>query len=151
MVTIYILRLLFVLIVGLPFSIWGMINNFIPYQLTRDITRKVAKGPDQYDTANVSFGLLFFLIFWSIQTYIIYRYFGTSISITYLASIIISAPFALKLRKEYHIIIDNIKIFFLFMRKKQLREYLEERRKEIEIELARLVRVVKRLPKIENT
>lgn len=151
LVTIYILRLLAILIVGLPFAIWGMINNFFPYQLTRDITKKVAKGPDQYDTASVSFGLVFFLLFWSIQTYIMYRYFGMNVSLIYLASIIISAPFALKLRKEYHIIIDNIKIFFLFMRKKQLREYLEEKRKEVEIELAKLVRIVKRLPKIENT
>ncbi len=151
LVTIYIMRIIMILLIGLPFAIWGMINNFIPYQLTRDITRKIAKGPDQYDTASVTFGLFFFLLFWSIQTYMIYKYFGIPASLIYLASIIISAPFALKLRKEYHIIIDNIKIFFLFMRKKQLREYLETKRKDIEMELAKLIRIVKRLPKLEDT
>ena len=148
LVTIYIIRMMILLLLGLPLALWGLINNFIPYQLTRDFTRKVAKGPDQYDTANVSFGLLFFLLFWTVQTYVMYRYFGTNVSLIYLASIIITAPFALKLSKEYHIIYDNIKIFFLFLRKKQLREYLESKRRDIEIELAKLVRIVKRLPNI---
>ena len=149
LITIYLLRLILLLILGLPLAVWGLINNFIPYQLTRDVTRKVAKGPDQYDTANVTFGLFFFLLFWLIQTYVIYRYFGSGASITYLASIILAAPFALKLSKEYHIIYDNIKIFFLFLRKKQLRKYLESKRRDIEIELVKLVRIVKRLPNIQ--
>ncbi len=149
LITIYILRLTILILIGLPLAIWGLINSFIPYQLTRDATRKIAKGLDQYDTANVTFGLLFFLLFWSTQTYIVYRYFGTSASLIYLSSIVITAPFALKLSKEYHIIYDNIKIFFLFLRKKQLREYLEAKRKDIEIELAKLVRIVKRLPNIQ--
>jgi len=146
LVTIYILRIMTILLIGLPTAAWGVINSFIPYQLTRDVARRIAKGPDQYDTANVSFGILFFLVFWSAQTYMVNLYFGTTTSMIYLASILISAPFALKLRKEYHIIIDNVKIFFLFMRKKQLREYLERKRKEIE--LAKLLRIVKRLPNI---
>ncbi len=149
LVIVYILRLASILLIGLPIAIWGIINNFTPYQLTRDVARRIAKGTDQYDTANITFGIFFFLLFWSIQTYIIYRYFDMTWAFIYLASIIISAPFALKLRKEYHIIFDNIKIFFLFMRKKQLRKYLEIKRKEIEKELAKLLRIVKRLPSIQ--
>ncbi len=149
LVAIYFLRLVILLLIGLPIAIWGVINSFTPYQLTRDVARRVAKGPDQYDTASVTFGMFFFSIFWSTQTYIAHRYFGTTVALFYLASVITSAPFALKLRKECHIIIDNIKIFFLFMRKKQLRQYLESKRKEIEKELAKLLRIVKRLPSIQ--
>ncbi len=149
LVAIYFLRLMTILLIGLPIAAWGVINSFIPYQLTRDVARRIAKGPDQYDTANVSFGILFFLVFWTAQTYMVNLYFGMTSSATYLASILISAPFALKLRKEYHITIDNIKIFFLFMRKKQLRQFLESKRKEIEKELAKLLRIVKRLPSIQ--
>ena len=148
LVAIYFLRLMMVLFIGLPIAVWGAINSFTPYQLTRDVARRIARGPDQYDTANVLFGILFFLIFWTTQTYIVNLYFGMTSSLIYLVSILISAPFALQLRKECHIIIDNVKIFFLFMRKKQLREYLESKRKEIEIELAKLLRIVKRLPNI---
>ncbi len=148
LVTFYILRILVLLLIGLPVALWGFINNFFPYQSTRFAALKFSKGPDQVDTASVSFGMFFFLIFWFVQTYTIYILSNLTWALIYLASIIISAPFALKLRKEFHIIKDNIKIFFLFMRKKQLKEYLESKRKEIEIELARLLRILKKLPKI---
>ena len=121
----------------------------MPFQLTRDLSYRITRSEDQYDTAKVLLGILFFLLFWSAQTFFVYYYFSIPWALTYLASLIISTPFALKMRKEYHIILDNVKIFFLFMRKKQLRQYLETKRKEIEVELARLLRIVKRLPKIQ--
>lgn len=147
LVTIFFLRLLVALLIGFPIAIWGVINCVVPYHLTRYVARKIAKGPDQHDTASVTFGMFFFSIFWSTQIYVSYLLFNATAALFYLASLIISAPFALLLRKEYHIIIDNVKIFFLFMRKKQLRVYLETKRKEIEIELARLIRILKKLPK----
>ena len=147
LIIVFFMRLIVVSLLGLPIAIWGALNCIVPYQLTRIVARRIATGPDQYDTASVTFGMFFFSIFWSTQLYIAYLFFGTTAALFYMASLIISAPFALLLRKEYHIILDNIKIFFLFMRKKQLREYLEAKRKEIEIELARLIRILKRLPK----
>ena len=63
LVSIYFLHLVILLLVGLPIAIWGVINSFIPYQLTRDVARRIAKGPDQYDTASVTFGMFFFSIF----------------------------------------------------------------------------------------
>ena len=147
LIIVFFIRLIIVLLLGLPIAIWGVMNCIIPYQLTRIVARNIATGPDQYDTASVTFGMFFFSIFWSTQVYVAYLFFGTTVALFYLASLIISAPFAILLRKEYHIILDNVKIFFLFMRKKQLRKYLETKRKEIEIELARLIRILKRLPK----
>ncbi len=41
-------------------------------------------------------------------------------------------------------IIENIKGFSLFMRKRRLRDYLLDRRKELEQELARMTRLLKR-------
>jgi len=151
LVTMYMLRLITILVVGLPIALWGALNSFLPYQLTRIVSRRISKGPDQYDTANASFGMFFFSVFWSTQTYITYLYTDAKFALIYLASVMISAPFALKLRKEFHIITDNVKIFFLFMRKKQLRQYLENKRKEIELELVKLVRIVKRLPTLEKS
>jgi len=150
LVIMYLLRLAAILLVGLPIALWGLLNSYLPYQLTRIISRRISNGPDQYDTANASFGMFFFSVFWSTQTYIIYLLTDAKFALIYLASVIISAPFAVKLRKEFHIIKDNVKIFFLFMRRKQLRQYLENKRNEIEFELAKLVRIIKRLPKVEN-
>ena len=54
------------------------------------------------------------------------------------------------MRSEYRIIFNNVKTFFVFVRKRQLREYLIHKRHELEIELAHLVRIVKRLPSVQN-
>jgi len=50
------------------------------------------------------------------------------------------------MRHEYKIVLDNLRTFFLFLLRKQLKAHLADKRHEIEVELARLVRIVKRLP-----
>ena len=142
----YLGRLILDVLFVLPLAIWGTINNVIPYVLTRHLTRRIARGTDQYDTTRLFLGMLFFISFWSIQTAVVYRFLGTWWSIGYLASILITIPLAFRMRNEYKIIIDNLRTFFLFLRKKQLKEHLADKRHEIEVELARLVRIVKRLP-----
>ncbi len=134
----------------LPIAVWGTINSIIPFELTRHLSRRIARDVDQYDTTKVLLGMLLFISFWSVQTAVVYRLLGTWWAAGYLASIVIAAPFALQMRKEYRIILDNLKIFFLFLRRKQLRDYLTCKRREIEVELARLVRIVKRLPSVQT-
>ena len=49
------------------------------------------------------------------------------------------------MRSEYRCALRNLRVFFLFLRKHQLKEYLLLGRVEIETELARLVRIARRL------
>ncbi len=144
----YFVRLISILLLALPIALWGTINSLIPFELTRHLSRRIAQGVDQYDTTKVLLGLLLFTVFWSGQTIFVYQNFGAWWSVGYLASVLITAPIALKMRKEYKIIFNNLKIFFLFLRKQQLKDYLAGKRQEIEVELARLVRIVKRLPSV---
>lgn len=146
LVMLYFGRLILVVMLTLPIAAWGTINGIVPYLLTRHGSRQIARGEDQYDTAKVLLGMLLFLAFWSAQTMLVYRWAGTWWSIGYLGSVLFAAPIALRMRKEYRIIWNNLKVFFLFLRKRQLRAYLADRRHEIEVELAHLVRIVKRLP-----
>ena len=92
-------------------------------------------------------GMLFFLIFWGLQCNYVYRNFGFYWSLFYLSSIILGSALALNLRGEYQRTIANLKVFFLFMRKKDLHSYLETKRQELEAELAHMVRIAKRLSK----
>ncbi len=146
LVMLYFARLILVVLLTLPIAIWGTINGIVPYLLTRHGSRRIARSEDQYDTAKVLLGMLLFLSFWSVQTILVYRWAGAWWSIGYLGSVLLAAPIALRMRKEYRIIWSNLKVFFLFLRKRQLRAYLADRRHEIEVELAHLVRIVKRLP-----
>ena len=65
--------------------------------------------------------------------------------LAYLASLLISTPVALRMRSEYRYTLGNLQVFFLFLRKHQLKDYLLLKRVEIETELARLVRIARRL------
>ncbi len=138
--TLYIVRSLTIILIGYPLALWGIINSILPYQLTRILTRLFAKGWDQQDTTKMLVGLFLFPLFWGIQTYFIYHYFGTGWTIAYCMSLTIGAGSALKLRGEYKRIIKDFKVFFLFLRKRELKEYLTMKRQEIEVELAQLVR-----------
>ena len=144
-------RLIVMVLLVLPVAIWGTINSIVPFELTRHLSRRIARGVDQYDTTKVLLGMLLFISFWSVQTAFVYRFLGAWWWAGYLVSMLIAAPFALRMRKEYKIILNNLKVFFLFLSKKQLRDYLINKRREIDVELARLVRIVKRLPNVETS
>lgn len=144
-ITLYLIRIISIILIGYPIALWGMINSFIPYQLTKFSSRFFAKGWDQQDTTKMLIGLILFILFWGIQTFAIYHYYGNYWTLAYLISLIVGAYAALKLKGEYKRIIKDLKVFFLFLRKRELKEYLIMKRKELEVELARLVRIAKGL------
>lgn len=144
LVTRFILRSLFILLVVLPVGIWGIINSFIPFLLTRYLARKLTRGTDQYDTAKMALGLFLFLLFWVGQTGWMSFYLNTTMLLLYAFSLPVSAGAAIFALRERQHIWDNLRVFFLFVRRKKLKRYLEARRKELERELARLVRLAKR-------
>ena len=147
LLVLYSLRTLGIVIIGFPIAIWGIINSYIPFKITDFLTRTLSKDVDQHDTARVLIGMVVFSLFWGIQSHIIYRYFGIQWSLLYLSSLLLSASVALSLRGEYRRTLENLKVFFLFLRKQDLKSYLETKRRELEIELAHMVRIAKRLSK----
>lgn len=140
----FILRSLLVVLIIYPLGLWGIINSFLPFYLTRWSAKKVSKGRDQYDTAKMVIGLFLFVLFWGTQTAIIASYFSQEMAMYYFLSLIPTSAAALKLRNERRRMLENIRVFFLFARKKRLRAYLEIRRYELEKDLAHLVRLIKK-------
>ena len=143
--TLYIIRTSAIIMIGYPLALWGIINSFIPFQLTRLFSHRYAKGWDQQDTTKMLIGLILFPLFWITQSLVINHFFSTTWTIVYALSLIAGVYSALKLRGEYKRIIKDFKVFFLFLRKRELKDYLIMKRKEIEVELAQLVRISKRL------
>ena len=147
---IYTLRTLSIVLIGFPIALWGILNSYLPYKLTEVLTVKFSKGKDQYDTARVLIGIVAFGLFWSIQAYIIFQTFGLKWFVLYVISVLLSGMVALSLRGEFKRTLKNLKVFLLFLRKQDLKAYLELKRQELEAELAQLVRVAKRLSKSQN-
>ncbi len=142
-VTRFLLRSISILFLLLPLAAWGIFNSIVPYVLTRHLARLLARGTDQYDTAKMVFGLALFIIFWGLQIVLVAQYFSVATTAAYIFSLPVSAAAAIMFKRERHRIWENLRVFFLFLRKRKLKPYLEVRRKRLERELASMVRLAR--------
>ncbi len=145
LIVLYLLRVVWMLLVVFPVVIWGVINGYLPYQLTKRLSRRLARGTNQYDTTKMVLGLLFFNAFWLMQSYLIYHFFGLVWMLGYILTLIVSSVVALMVRGELRRIRENVRVFLLFLRRRELKTYLRQKRQELEKELARMVRIANRL------
>ncbi|MCG7921543.1 MAG: 1-acyl-sn-glycerol-3-phosphate acyltransferase [Candidatus Thiodiazotropha lotti] len=145
LIVLYVLRMTGMLMVVFPIALWGIANSYIPYQITKHLTRHFARGTNQYDTAQMVLGLVAFSSVWSLQIYLIFQSFGWQWTLTYIATLLISIPVLLMVRGEKQRIVENIRVFVLFLRKRDLKSYLRKKRQALEKELAKMVRIANRL------
>ncbi|MFB3088395.1 MAG: 1-acyl-sn-glycerol-3-phosphate acyltransferase [Acidiferrobacterales bacterium] len=143
-VTRFVLRTFLGLLVGVPIAIWGAINSAVPLVLTRWFASRLAQGSQEYDTARMAFALATFLVSWGIQAAAVFWFFGGIAVSLYLVSLPPATAAAVIMYREKDRIVENIKGFFLFLRKTSLRDHLLARREELEKELARMARLMKR-------
>ncbi len=141
----FILRCLGFLIFVVPLALWGALHSAVPYYCTRFASQLSARGRDQYDTAGMVFGLFFFLAFWGAQVGAVFWHWGSTAALLYGLSLPITAAIALKVGYERLRIQENVRVFFLFLRRSELQEFLTEKRQELEMELAQLVRKTRRI------
>ncbi|MES9831459.1 MAG: 1-acyl-sn-glycerol-3-phosphate acyltransferase [Candidatus Thiodiazotropha sp. DIVDIV] len=145
LIGLYLLRMAWMVLVVFPVALWGIINSYIPYQLAKRLSHHFAKGTNQYDTTKMIFGLLLFTLIWGMQFYLVFHYFGWKWMVLYIASLIVSSTVALLVRGEKQRILENIRVFLLFLHKRDLKAFLRHKRQELEKELARMVRIANRL------
>ncbi len=126
-----------------PLALWGLLNSALPYFLTRQAVRLIARGRDQYDSAGMGVGLFLFLLFWSGQTFIVHSRWGLWPALAYAASLPLTGAVALAVHRERLWLSENLRVFFLFLRRRKLRSYLQTKRAELEFELARLGRLAR--------
>lgn len=140
----FLFRSLLFSVLVFPLALWGSIHSALPFLATRAASRWSARGRDQYDTAGMFFGLFFFAAFWAAQaTWVGWRW-GLFPALLYAVTLPITATVALLVGRERKRIVENLRIFFLFTRHKQLRGYLRLKREELEVEIAQLTRLVRR-------
>ncbi|MEJ2691445.1 MAG: lysophospholipid acyltransferase family protein [Candidatus Thiodiazotropha sp.] len=145
LIILYLIRLAWMLLVVFPVAFWGIINSYIPYQLARRLSRRFAKGPNQHDTAKMVFGLTLFSLFWGSQVSLVFYYLGWKWMLLYIITLTVSSSVALLVRGEKRIMLENIRVFLLFLRKRDLKSYLRNKRQELEMELAKMVRIANKL------
>jgi 1-acyl-sn-glycerol-3-phosphate acyltransferase len=145
LIVLYLMRVVWMLLVVFPVVIWGVFNGYLPYQLTKRLSRRFARGTNQYDTTKMVLGLILFTAFWLVQSYLVYHFFGLMWMLGYILTLIVSSLVALMVRGEMRRIRENVRVFLLFLRRRELKSYLRQKRQELEKELARMVRIANRL------
>ncbi len=139
----FLFRSLLMLFLVLPLALWGAINSAVPLLLVSRLMPRIAKGSQEHDTTRMALALAVFIIAWTLQTAAVFWFFGGLSAFFYLLSLPFATAAAILMYREKDRIIENVKGFFLFMRKRRLRDYLLDRRKELEQELARMTRLLK--------
>ncbi|MBI3993514.1 MAG: 1-acyl-sn-glycerol-3-phosphate acyltransferase [Candidatus Lambdaproteobacteria bacterium] len=143
----FVARSLLMLLVGFPLGVWGALNSAVPYALTGLLAVRFSKDRYQYDTAKISLGMLFFGLFWGGQTLCVWSAWGPRAGLFYLLSLPPTAGVALFMRRERARIVDNTRVFFLFVRKKKVKDILRGKRTELERNLAGLAKLAKPHPR----
>jgi len=140
----FILKSLFTMLIMLPVGIWGFSNSFLPFYLTQILSGLFSKTDDQRDTSKILTGTFLFIAFWGLQTYLAYVFIGLYFSLIYFISLVPASLVALVIWHEHAKIIDNLRVFFILIKKKGFRRYLIKKRKIIEQELAGLLKQARR-------
>jgi glycerol-3-phosphate O-acyltransferase/dihydroxyacetone phosphate acyltransferase len=68
------LKALFVLIFGFPIYIYGLINNFLPFEIPGITAKKISDSIEFRGAINMVGGMFTFLIFYSIQIILVWKY-----------------------------------------------------------------------------
>ena len=140
----FLMRSLATLALLFPLAIWGALNSYIPFMLSRHLALRLSHDRYHYDTAKISFALFLFPGFWGVQTALMYQWSGTAVAWGYALMLLPSAMVAQFMRRERRRLTENIKVFMLFLWRRELRVMLELQREQLEKELARLARLAKR-------
>jgi 1-acyl-sn-glycerol-3-phosphate acyltransferase len=82
------------LIAGFPIYVYGLINNYIPFEIPGLLAGKIAKSKDFRGAIGMVLGMFTFLIFHTIQIYLVHHFFdNTLITIIYAISLPLSGFF----------------------------------------------------------
>lgn len=140
----FVVRSLAVIGLVLPLAAWGTLNSIVPYLLTGYLAPRLAADRYQYDTAKAALGMGIFGAFWAGQTVAVNATLGAAPALLYALALPPTAALALYARRERERILENMRVFFLFLRKQEVRDLLEVKRTELEQELRRIVQLAYR-------
>lgn len=132
------LKSIFFLVVGLPFFVFGFINNFLPWRIPGWAARAISKREEFFGSIALSLGTLTFIVFYSIQIWLVNKYtHDWRMVLGYAMALPISGLFAFYYYRRFTNIRGNWMFFSLFYKKSNLISSLISKRQTIIEELER--------------
>ncbi|HLC06160.1 MAG TPA: 1-acyl-sn-glycerol-3-phosphate acyltransferase [Anaerolineales bacterium] len=130
------------LLLGLPLALWGIMNHLIPYQLTAMVVRLIDPPPAVEATYKLSAGLVLYPLCWAGQGWLAWRIGGGWLLALFLASLIPTGFFALTWHGRLWRFRREARGYLQFLKNRDLRHRLIDRRRVILEEVSALSRLV---------
>jgi 1-acyl-sn-glycerol-3-phosphate acyltransferase len=86
-ILLFLVRVVPPLLLAAPLALWGLLNNFLPYNLTDPLARRGDPGPEELATNKVVLGTTLFLLFYAAQALLVYSVTGFTGAAFYLLSL----------------------------------------------------------------
>jgi hypothetical protein len=119
-------------LLGLPLAIYGIVNNSTPYFIAEYIAKKFIDDRPKILSALLIGGGMAFIIFYSLQVFLVWYFWGPLWSTIYFVSLPISGLFALTYLKDIREEQERISFsFFIFTNRQLFTKMRRERRKLI--------------------
>jgi 1-acyl-sn-glycerol-3-phosphate acyltransferase len=120
---------------------WGVLTSGLAYLLVAWLAPRTSERFDQYDTNKIVLGIFAYGASWGAELlWVALRYEVWPAAVLFGASLPVGAAAALGLLRLVRAVADDARAFLVFRRRRELRPYLLERRREIERDLAALAR-----------
>jgi 1-acyl-sn-glycerol-3-phosphate acyltransferase len=88
------IRALFFLILGFPVYVYGLVNNFLPFEIPGLLAGKISKSKDFRGAIGMVLGMFTFLIFYTLQIWLVNHFFhNTLLTVLYALSLPLSGFF----------------------------------------------------------
>jgi len=126
----FILRVV-LLLICLPPALWGAANHFFPYQISRLVSRKIAKKETDYATVRILSGIVLYTLFYAVQIYAVIRWFGLFPAIIYGMTLPIAGAFAYYYKEKFRKMREDFKLLSIMITRKQLLQKLVEQRERL--------------------
>lgn len=116
------------LIAGFIPAGWGMINHFLPYQITRWLSRKMSKTETDYATVRILSGILLYTLFYAAQIYFVLSRFGWWAAAVYGFTLPVFGAFAYYYYEKLKLFEEDIRLFWVLITRRKLIQQLQTRR-----------------------
>ena len=119
------------LLIALPFALYGFATNFIPYFITSLLSKKIEVRADFVGSLQLAAGMFMFLIFYILQFVALNSFFGFAVSLAISLSFYPTGLFTVFYLRITMNLITLFRHLQLFRRKSTLMSNLKDERDEI--------------------
>jgi 1-acyl-sn-glycerol-3-phosphate acyltransferase len=120
----FVVRESLIMAVAGPLALWGRINHFLPFRLARLIARRSSRTPEDPAMHTIVLGLALVLLFYALQTALVWALAGPWWALAYLVSLPPSATWALRFADRWRAARARVRTYLTLRRDPELRRRL---------------------------